>query len=115
MSKLNPNAQKWVDALRSGKYKQGIGQLRRGDTFCCLGVACDIAREDLKEEWRGEDFDGNDLILPTSVQMWLGMENRSGFIASIGSKLAAMNDRGTSFAEIANLIEDHADELRVSA
>lgn len=22
-SKLNPNAQKWVDALRSGKYKQG--------------------------------------------------------------------------------------------
>ena len=38
--KLNPEAKaKWVAALRSGKYKQGHGRLRDGDTFCCLGVA----------------------------------------------------------------------------
>ena len=44
---LNPNAQKWVDALRSGEYKQTRGALRGDDEgnepkFCCLGVACDL-------------------------------------------------------------------------
>ena len=43
---LNPNAQKWVDALRSGEYTQGQSCLRKTvegvSTFCCLGVACDI-------------------------------------------------------------------------
>ena len=33
---------KWVAALRSGKYKQGSGQLHNtmNDTYCCLGVLC---------------------------------------------------------------------------
>lgn len=35
--------QKWVKALRSGKYKQGRGMLRNNDNeFCCLGVLCDL-------------------------------------------------------------------------
>lgn len=34
---------KWVKALRSGKYIQGTGRLRVGDSYCCLGVACDIS------------------------------------------------------------------------
>ena len=36
----------WVDALRSGKYDQGHGQLREQNSFCCLGVLCDIYSED---------------------------------------------------------------------
>lgn len=37
--------QKWIDALRSGKYKQGRAALRniQEDTYCCLGVLCEIA------------------------------------------------------------------------
>jgi hypothetical protein len=31
---------KWCKALRSGEYKQGTGRLQKGDSFCCLGVAC---------------------------------------------------------------------------
>lgn len=35
--------QKWIDALRSGKYKQGRGILKTVDgEFCCLGVLCDV-------------------------------------------------------------------------
>ena len=37
------NIQKWVDALRSGDYKQGNGCLRdHNDNYCCLGVACEV-------------------------------------------------------------------------
>lgn len=44
----------WVAALRSGKYRQGKGTLRKVDdyaitgtdfSYCCLGVLCEIAVE----------------------------------------------------------------------
>lgn len=42
--------EKWVAALRSGKYKQGELRLRHKsdrdgepDRFCCLGVLCDVS------------------------------------------------------------------------
>jgi len=34
--------EKWFTALKSGSYKQGFGQLRHKDKFCCLGVLCDV-------------------------------------------------------------------------
>ncbi len=33
--------QKWLEALRSKRYTQGRGALRRGQAYCCLGVLCD--------------------------------------------------------------------------
>lgn len=53
--KLNPRTKKvWVEALRSGDYKQGAGSLcretkSRALEFCCLGVAEDLRmREQFK-------------------------------------------------------------------
>lgn len=38
--KLDPVVKaKWVAALRSGKYEQGKGYLKDGNSYCCLGVA----------------------------------------------------------------------------
>jgi hypothetical protein len=35
--------QKWIEALRSGKYEQGRGQLRdASNRYCCLGVLADV-------------------------------------------------------------------------
>lgn len=35
---------KWIAALRSGEYAQAQGILRStDDTFCCLGVLCEVA------------------------------------------------------------------------
>jgi hypothetical protein len=35
--------EKWLKALKSGKYEQGTEQLVTGDNkYCCLGVACSI-------------------------------------------------------------------------
>jgi hypothetical protein len=34
---------KWVEALRSGEYKQGVAWLRDEDNrFCCMGVLADV-------------------------------------------------------------------------
>src|SRR4051812_25076359 len=45
---MNPEMKtKWLEALRSGKYKQASSRLRRknefGGSYCCLGVLCDIS------------------------------------------------------------------------
>lgn len=35
--------EQWINALRSGDYKQGTGQLRNDNNeFCCLGVLADV-------------------------------------------------------------------------
>ena len=33
----------WIEALLSGTYRQGVGILRDGEFYCCLGVLCDLA------------------------------------------------------------------------
>ena len=44
---MNENAKKWVKALRSGEFEQGTGYLRKGDKFCCLGVACAVYQDEV--------------------------------------------------------------------
>lgn len=40
----------WAEALRSGDYKQGFGCLHSGDSYCCLGVACDLFKNKYPDE-----------------------------------------------------------------
>jgi hypothetical protein len=47
MSKLTKEnqkelAEKWAEALESGKYKQCTGQLEDRGQYCCIGVFADI-------------------------------------------------------------------------
>lgn len=44
---MKPEIKKrWIEALRSGKYNQGKGYLCKDDSYCCLGVLCELAVED---------------------------------------------------------------------
>jgi len=87
---LNENAKKWVKALRSGEFKQGTGYLRKGDKFCCLGVACAVYQDEVgtlevKVSLRGAG-EGSDVTsfnslegqLPTEVRNWLGLDDGQG-------------------------------------
>lgn len=50
--KLDPELKaKWLAALRSGEYKQGRYCLSTDNGFCCLGVLCDIVKDDVGYEW----------------------------------------------------------------
>ena len=42
------NRVKWIAALRSGKYKQAFGALRRNDTsFCVMGLGLELCKLNL--------------------------------------------------------------------
>lgn len=46
---------KWLEALRSGEYKQSREILKDENGFCCLGVLCDLTHPDA---WVGYKGDG---------------------------------------------------------
>jgi len=121
---LNENAKKLIDALRSGKYRQGRGQLKQIPinnsqviTHCCLGVACEIAKENGVEIEETIDkygraiFDGEKMYLSHIVREWLGFCDSRGRFKPIKTQsyeqaeLAYLNDHGKTFDEIATLIE----------
>lgn len=120
--------QKWVKALRSGKYQQGEGSLRKTSScftggeedkeenkFCCLGVLCDIVEP---KKWKlmtpGGDhwMNGNapNIGFPRDeLQAKLGLDklDKRSDTETVAQKLAIMNDDGKSFNVIADWIEKH--------
>lgn len=113
-------ADKWIAALP--KYKQGLKALRRGDTFCCLGVLCELAVEDgvipppsealgNKVFTYGEGV-GRTNYLPYDVWFWAGMKTSDGSFDCVENRsLVNLNDNGFTFEQIAKVIEEHWEEL----
>ncbi len=101
--------EKWVAALRSGKYKQGKHRLKNGRKYCCLGVLCDISGlDEFKNRGdRGEVYLNDIMILPQEVVNWAGLETSNPVIVQKDGiiALAELNDKGANFNTIADLIE----------
>lgn len=121
---MNHNAQRWVAALRSGTYEQAQGALRIGDAYCCLGIACEIAREELNGQWvTNNDQDASSFyacngelgrgVLTPVIADWLGLNSTSGLYdtGTFGDSLASLNDGGASFDAIADMIESEPEGL----
>lgn len=90
--------QKWVKALRSGKYEQARGCLKSNNAFCCLGVLADLVgvKFDKFDYPKLHGWDGNYNTLlpidePTSVVLY---EKNDG-----------VGQHEHSFDEIADFIE----------
>ena len=110
---MNPQIkQKWLNALRSGEYQQGQYCLRKEDKFCCLGVLCDLYGKENNMEWEINEDSGKYMFqnkgaerLPLFVVEWAGVESYNPEICEIS--LSELNDTGSTFNEIADLIETH--------
>ena len=131
---------KWVKALRSGKFKQGRGTLkqynRQGDAqHCCLGVLCELYNQDMVKKKKKKlsekvissdsyhhssflhgfvEFNRSRDYLPKKVTEWAGIENNLGCFVYKNHKdgcLADLNDDGTRFKSIANIIEKNWENL----
>lgn len=114
----------WVQRLESGLDRQTIGVLRRivgnGESFCCLGVLCEVAVEHGLLERNSEEYIptkllldlvvdqvddpddaalGNDTELPLALAEWLGVPANPGLD---GNSAVQRNDNfGEDFETIA--------------
>lgn len=108
----------WCRALESGEYAQGVESLQNGDCYCCLGVLSDIyeivAEDDLPRDVHG-DYD--EAILAgkfEKVREWINLNTNEGrldeplvFREITPSTLAALNDAGMEFKELAEVISSN--------
>ena len=98
---MNPEIKaKWVEALRSGKYRQGQDFLKNGNTFCCLGVLREIIEPGSEEL----DDRGAQYLHPKFCAI-AGLEPHKVGKTNDVYVLAHMNDDGKPFSEIAYWIE----------
>ena len=101
-------AEKWAAALRSGEYKQGKHRLVNAERtkHCCLGVLCEVAIEDgVPLETSGASYDDNITMLPLRVRCWAGMASDHGSLGLEMPSLMLQNESGTSFDQLADIIE----------
>lgn len=118
-----------VDALRSGKFRQGTGRLASYDAkskkvrYCCLGVACEVARANglvLGREPHRNYINGSTHysygpsrqsgILPHEVMVWLGLEVGDPILTydddgHVESATALNDELLLSFRQIADALE----------
>lgn len=127
--------QLWVDALRSGEYRQATGALQAipkgwaiGEDekgYCCLGVACEVALRTDPDSlhpdlWPAEsqslvDYWGNLAHLPPEVVDWYGLPSPDPMLPYLkptdDDEMASMSaaelndDYDFDFSEIADAIE----------
>ena len=91
--------QLWIDALRSGNYQQTQYCLKTDKGFCCLGVLCDLARQDGGPAWNVL-YSAKDGQLPNPILRFMGLRDFEQ------NHLAAMNDTAcATFSQISDNIE----------
>ena len=98
----------WVEALRSGNYKQTKGTLKGklpegGVGYCCLGVLAEIMGYELEVELYIED---GEYVLyygegPKHIYEKFEYDMEGVFV----DVLTNHNDKGVSFKEISDIIE----------
>lgn len=136
--KIKPEvAEKWIEALRSRKYKQTTSVLhakapdKGKDSFCCLGVLCDIAVQEgvIPSPTLDADLEGGAYVygksdkryevLPAAVVKWAGLKDNDPVFVEMTEpailgydpyvcdvSLATLNDEHEfTFTKIARLIE----------
>lgn len=102
----------WVDALKSGEYEQTVGILKDEDGYCCLGVLCDIHSKVTGSGYWDElvyVVNGSRVIhtLPFEVAGWAELPGSNPDIPGTeDDTLASLNDNGSSFGDIATIIEE---------
>jgi hypothetical protein len=105
---------KWVAALRSGNYAQGLGALCNIDgkgnaRYCCLGVLIEeVEGEDVWQGSRGDlAFDGERGSPTFEFRKRVGINECINDTSIVGCLVNLNDGCGNSFEEIADFIEEN--------
>jgi len=100
---------KWCDALRSGKYKQGVKRLQTDKGYCCLGVAVDVFVPKGKQELYSDGtLKGHMPGHQSAAPGWLHdmpVMSRDRWDEFAISLEKLNDDKGFTFDEIADVLE----------
>jgi len=113
-----PGRDRWLEALRSDKYRQGSNALLRNGFYCCLGVLCSIQGRPRDERQRAVGFDNNFDVLNTDNPLYSHLSSTGDFPPGVNlsineedgveentTNLAGCNDGNLTFLQIAEIIE----------
>lgn len=82
---FGPKQTAWLEALESGKYEQGRHLLKKGQSYCCLGVLCEL--DGLKYNDGDGFFEYNgansNQFLPGDYASSIGLRSHMGEFASM--------------------------------
>ena len=127
--------QQWIDALRSGEFEQAQSVLNTNGAYCCLGVLCELAiragvpvvkaiNPDQDCDVPVWHYDGEAAYPPPSVTAWAGLEVSNPVVSERRTQpcacgyegctniiepemtLSCLNDNGSTFDEIADVIAE---------
>lgn len=106
----------WIEALKSGSYKQGFNNLRFKDSYCCLGVLSSLQGAEWKiiDDEYHPTYDGisaDNSYLSEAIAKKFNMGERGLSVEVVDYRgnirwvtLASLNDQGVPFNEIADII-----------
>lgn len=112
-------AEAWIADLRTNP-PQATGQLYDGEGYCCLGRLCLVVgatfEKRIDEDGLFPVLNGTMLseheMLPDQIQSLVNMNSNDGaYGENNDDTLTTLNDDGLTFAEIADIIEKHWQEL----
>lgn len=124
--------EKWVSALRGGKFNQAkhvLNRIEENDgtvleSFCCMGVLCKLYEEengsldheiDLvstvgKKSCVARKYDGQSHVLPSAVLRWAGMNDCLGDLSEVPKDLLdPIKNKYVSEARFNNSLVDFND------
>ena len=107
---------KWVAALKSGKYKQARGYLKTENGYCCLGVLCELFIAESNElNVGGYDhittYNRECAYLPAEVLRWADMRYVNGRASGLISSVSFVNDNADDFTSSIEYIEQNWENM----
>lgn len=114
--------EKWIEALESGKYRQGLGVLVKDygtpkARYCCLGMACQVIVDNKVRKLNLKEYsDESRGLLDASIAKLIGIDEGGGFRTPVIHRgryydsLVELNDGGVKFKTIARIIREQIEK-----
>ena len=99
-----------IKALRSGEYTQCKGRLRKADTFCIGGVACDLYRKSVYGKKANSYWSDNCFMSSGHASIGIIPSNVVSYFGIDMVMYTRKNDDGWSFARLARHLEKHLEK-----